>query len=100
MPFSFQYICLFLINLLQENSKECPLLRGLERVDLNKNKEAYKRFCRLFDSFAGNARTYYEEKSRSLDTPFRNMIIVSLPDVTWKDGKSYYLWNVDGAETV
>ncbi|KAF5373822.1 hypothetical protein D9758_000816 [Tetrapyrgos nigripes] len=84
----------------EDDAKECPLLKGLERTDLNDDDEAYTRFCQLFDSFAGNARTYYEKKSGLLDTPFRDMVIVSLPDADCKDEKAYYLWNVVGANTV
>jgi len=81
----------------EDDPKDCPLLEGLRRVQLD-DDEAYDQFCRLFDSFAGNAREYYEQHGSSLTTPFRNMTIICLPDTVSEDNeRAYYLWNVDGA---
>ncbi|THU80125.1 hypothetical protein K435DRAFT_511358 [Dendrothele bispora CBS 962.96] len=81
----------------EEDPDECPLLKGLKRVSLEDDEEAYEQFCQLFERFAGNAQEYYEKRSSSLATPFRSMTIVALPDPDSKDGRTYYLWNVDGA---
>ncbi|THV07415.1 hypothetical protein K435DRAFT_959989 [Dendrothele bispora CBS 962.96] len=76
-----------------KDGKDIPFLQGLKRVNLKEDAETYEQFCRLFKNLVGTTQTRHADKLGS--SPLLNMVVVSVPDAAWEDGRAYYLWNVE-----